>query len=449
MELAKAPSSSAPPVPKPSVKRELMFDGFETPKKAKAPVPTTKKVVCAFIKTETLPTAAKSVNAPKMAPPVTVSKPAPPPKGPQPAPGSLPAPANPVVPSMSGTKVEGVVAAPVATPARAAPKAPTETHGETQHKAAALRRMKPIPTTPPPANKSVENEVNRLLANKARALTDEEMEEIQLENAILEELATKSDDELAAIMGEIQCHPFFPKFAQAQREETGLDDEWSFDVVEQIPMWEIWMSKQEGKASPPLSIEAPPPQTVEPKASGPGVLHITPPPRKHAPAERPVATKQIVTPKALHITPPPVKQPAVTQVATASAPHVTPKQPAAVTPKQPPAVIPVAKTSMQPPAAIPVAKTSMQPPAAIPVAKSSMQPPAVIPAAKASMQPPAVIPVAKTSAAPPVAAPPPSLSAFTIGVKAGSSVACFKFQKRNDSSGCETWLCYWSFVSRL
>ena len=59
------------------------------------------------------------------------------------------------------------------------------------------------------------------------------MEEIQLENAILEELATKSDDELAAIMGQIQGHPFFPKFADAQRKETGLDDEWSFDVVEQ------------------------------------------------------------------------------------------------------------------------------------------------------------------------------------------------------------------------
>ena len=192
-----------------------MFDGLETPKKAKAPVPTAKKVVCAFIKTETLPTAAKSVNAPKGAPPVTVakpvtvSKPASPPKAPQPAPSSLRAPAVPVVPSVSRTKVEGVGAAPVATPARAAPKGSTETRSDKQQKAAALRRMKPLPTTPLPTDKSVENEANRLRANKATALTDEEMEEIQLENAILEELATKSDDELAAIMGQIQGHPFF------------------------------------------------------------------------------------------------------------------------------------------------------------------------------------------------------------------------------------------------
>lgn len=320
MEFAKAAITTPPPVPKPSVKRELLFDPCETPKKAKAPVPTSKRPsISVVIKAEKVaPTAAKSGNsrvenpaAPKTAVPVKQPVGAPPP--------TLNPPA----------KTEAAMPKPVATPARAAAKATaSERTRDNQQAAATLRRLKPMPSSPvsSPAGThelTPEEMADRRLANKMGVLTDEEMEQMALENAIFQELAGKSDDEIDAMFKEIKRHPLFKKFAQVQREETG-DDEWTFEDTDQIPIWEMWVQKYvkpppKAKPSSPehKDVTPEPKQVALPKA---GILRIAPPPAKHpavalppspAKASSPVEPKSTPVPKSVTFALPPAVEPKV------------------------------------------------------------------------------------------------------------------------------------------
>ena len=332
MELAKAASITPPPVPKPSVKRELLFDPCETPKKAKAPVPTSKRPsISVVIKAEKVtPTAAKSGNS-------RVDPPAEP---------KVPVPVKPPPALIPPTKTEAAVPKPVATPARAAetPTVSERTHAK-QQAAATLRRLKPLPSTPvasPDAPEPTPKEMAaRRLSNKMSAMTDEEMEHMALENAILQELADKTDDEIDAIFKEINSHPLFKKFAQVQREETG-DDDWTFELIEQIPIWELWVQKYvkpPPKAVPPtpepksVTPEPQPKQVALPKA---GILRISPPPAKNPAAAKPPSPAKASPAKASSpVEPKPA--PEAKHVSFALPPAVEPK----VAPPAPPVTVPL------------------------------------------------------------------------------------------------------------
>lgn len=308
VELAK----SITPPPKPSVKRELHFETPDTPKKAKAPVPTRRVISCmVHVKTEdAVPTAAKSKTA--TAPPVGPKNSVPPSKGPAPNPPVVPKP----VPSMKRE------AAPIVPPPSKATEPPSQPRTAQQEKAASLRRMHPLAETgsnSSPASDASTVMADRRLSNKMQDMTDEDRLNLQLEEAILEEISQLSDEEIEAMFENIKKHHLFPKFAQEQREETGLE-EWEFDDVDQLPMWEIWVQKQSPKqhvapsATPKQSVPAVSKAlSITPVPKSPAVTTSTPA-KAHIPVvktpEPPVVPKHVAVPKpastpALHMPPPP------------------------------------------------------------------------------------------------------------------------------------------------
>lgn len=340
MELGKI----ATPPPKPSVKRELAFETPDTPKKAKAPAPTRKVISCVVnVKTEdTPPTAAKS----KAVSPVV--GPVPPPPSPKHSvpPSKGPAPIPPVVPKPVPSMKKEVT--PIIPPPSKPTGQPSQPRTAQQEKAAQLRRMQPLPE--PGSNSSPGSDASTVMAerrrsNKMQDMTDEDILELQIEQAILEEISKKSDDEIEAMFDSIKKHHLFPKFAQEQREETGVE-EWEFDDVDQLPTWEIWVQKQLPK------------QHVAPSAT----------PKQSVP----------VAPKALSITPPPsglavtaiTPAKANTPVAKAPEPPVVPKHVAV--PK--PASTPVQSMPPPPPKAVNTPKVTFTPAASTPVAKQPSAP---------------------------------------------------------------------------
>lgn len=331
---------SITPPPKPSVKRELCFETPDTPKKAKAPVPTRKVISCVVkVKTEeAAPTAAKSKTSPPVGavpPPVLPKNIVPPSKSPAPIPAVVPKP----VPSM---KKELAPTIPPEIPSKPIEPSAQQRTAQ-QEKAASLRRMQPLSETGSnvsPASNDSSVMAERRRNNKMQDMTDEDILTLQLEEAIIAELVQKTDDEIDAMFENILKHPLFPKFAQEQRDEAGLED-WEFDDVEQIPMWEIWVQKQTHnqpvapsatpKPSKPVVPKAlsitPPPSSTAAKASTPAKASI--PAAKAPVSEPPVVPKHVVTPKPA--SPPPPKA-----VSTANAaPLTTPAAPKPVVAKQP------------------------------------------------------------------------------------------------------------------
>ena len=401
MELGKAAAQ------KPTVKRELVFDSSDTtPKKAKAPLPPKHRVV-ALVTTKTesgCPTAAKSgppcggTHVPSAEPKHVVPTPVPTSRKAKPT-----------------TKVEHVVSKPVATPARAAEK-PTAKH-EMKEAAASLRRMTPLPSVSPTAPEDsgrptpVEMTEQRL-KNKQGAMTEDQLEVFQLENAILDSLVEKTDDEIYSMIEAIKQDPMFPKFAQEQIVETGLED-WSFDDVCQIPTWEIW--HQKFMAGSPHSTSTASVPTPVRKA---GALHISPPPK--AAVEKPAAVPPVAPKSTMPLPPPPPKQVAVpragpSSIASPGVPKTTP-----VVPKTNQAVLPktvqaVPKTVPVLPKTVPVLpKTVPVLPKTVPVLQKTV--PAL---PKTNNVVPKTTPVVpKTSSG-----GDGSMSAFAIGIKLGSEVA--------------------------
>ena len=298
------------------------------------------------------------------------------------------------------TKVEHVVSKPVATPARAAEK-PKAKH-EMKEAAASLRRMTPLPSVSPTAPEdsgrpTPEEMTEQRLKNKQGAMTGEEIQLFQLENAILDSLAEKTDDEIYSMIEAIKQDPMFPKFAQEQIVETGLED-WSFDDVCQIPTWEIW--HQKFMAGSPHSTSTASVPTPVRKA---GALHISPPPK--AAVEKPAAVPP-VAPKSTMPLPPPPAGPSST--ASPGVPKTTP-----VVPKANQAVLP--KTVQAVPKTVPVLpKTVPVLPKTVPVLQKTV--PAL---PKTNNVVPKTTPVVpKTSSG-----GDGSMSAFAIGIKPGSEVA--------------------------
>ena len=119
----------------------------------------------------------------------------------------------------------------------------------------------------------------------------------QLENAILDSLVEKTDDEIYSMIEAIKQDPMFPKFAQEQIVETGLED-WSFDDVCQIPTWEIW--HQKFMAGSPHSTSTASVPTPVRKA---GALHISPPPK--AAVEKPAAVPPVAPKSTMALATPP------------------------------------------------------------------------------------------------------------------------------------------------
>ena len=260
LELAKS-TSPALATPKPSVKRELLFEGVDTPKKAKAPVPS-RKVVYAVVKTEKLTTtAAKSMvtatvppaqpPAPvmsKLPPPVMSKPPSPPVMSKPPSPPVVSKPPSPVVMSKPPSPVvmskppSPVIAKPPP-PVMSKPPSPVvkASPSTLQQQAAMLRKAPPTPKQTRSSSSSPEMAERRIL-NKATDMTDEDRELLELENAILDELAKKSDDELDAMMHAIMAHPLFPRFVKDKKEEYGCE-EFEFDDFEQIATWELWVQR--------------------------------------------------------------------------------------------------------------------------------------------------------------------------------------------------------------
>ena len=321
------------------MKRELLFDGVHTtPKKAKAPSPPLQK-----IKNETgCPTAAKSgppsvdTHVPSAEPKHVVPTPVP----------TFRAKPRPT------TKVE-TVPKPVATPARAAE--PAKGKVEMKEAAASLRRMTPLPSASPTTSEdsgrlTPEEMAEQRLRNKQHAVTNEELELFQLENAIMESLVEKTDDEIHSMMEEIQQHPMFPKFAQVQIEETGFED-WSFHDSSQIPIWEIWLQQFMTMGGSPESTSKASVPTPVRKA---GALRISPPPK--AAVAKPAAAPPVTPKSAMHLPPPPPKQVAVPPTgspASSVVPKTSPVVPKTVQAAAPKNNAVATKTAPVPPKAVP------------------------------------------------------------------------------------------------